>query len=194
MWSAVIERLLPILVTLKFGASGQDVKRKTSQSTEDEEKKAVVVNPSSGYKTKEQIDKPPDENHPCMLTETSVKISFPALKDELFVNLIGYKEPNLVSLRQCRGLCEERKGPIKCTPTAMQPKVVKMMFKSNSSGRDSVKKLKELVLDEHTACGCECEHFAARQCAGTFNQVTCECQCQGENLEEERAICVTRQG
>ena len=34
----------------------------------------------------------------CNLTRTSIKISFPALKHELFVNFLGYKEPNLVYL------------------------------------------------------------------------------------------------
>ena len=32
------------------------------------------------------------------VTRTSIKISFPALKHELFVNFLGYKEPNLVYL------------------------------------------------------------------------------------------------
>ena len=70
------------------------------------------------YKTKEQIQKAPTDDHPCNLTRTSVnilspismhviallinlhqvKISFPALKSETFVNLLGYKEPNLIYL------------------------------------------------------------------------------------------------
>ena len=37
----------------------------------------------------------------CNLTRTSIKISFPALKHELFVNFLGYKEPNLVYLWRC---------------------------------------------------------------------------------------------
>ena len=160
--------LLPIMVSMLNMTNGQVLEEENSFEKED--KKPIVVNPSGGYKTKEEIEKPPVENHPCNLTETSVKISFPALKDELFVNLIGYKEPNLVSLKQCRGVCEERVGPIRCSPTAMKHKVVKMMFKSNSSGRDSVKRLKELVLDEHVSCGCECHQFAATQCVGSFNQ------------------------
>ena len=55
------------------------------------------------YKQKEEIEKAPSEDHPCNLTRTSVKISFPEMKGELFVNLLGYKEPNLVHLWRCKG-------------------------------------------------------------------------------------------
>ena len=33
---------------------------------------------------------------------TSVKISFPDLRNELFVNILGYKEPNLIHLWRCK--------------------------------------------------------------------------------------------
>ena len=52
-------------------------------------------NPRGTYKTKEEIEKAPAEDHPCNLTRTSVRISFPALKSETFVNLLGYKVPPL---------------------------------------------------------------------------------------------------
>ena len=42
-------------------------------------------------------------DHPCNLTRTTVKISFPELKGEVFVNLLGYKEPNLIPLWRCKG-------------------------------------------------------------------------------------------
>ena len=29
-------------------------------------------------------------------------ISFPEMKDEVFINLLGYKEPNLVHLMRCK--------------------------------------------------------------------------------------------
>ena len=62
------------------------------------EKPTKGVVQKGGYKTKEEIHKPPTFDHPCNLTRTSIKISFPALKHELFVNFLGYKEPNLVYL------------------------------------------------------------------------------------------------
>ena len=60
----------------------------------------ILHNPASSnrYTVKEEIQKAPAENHVCKLTRTSVKISFPAMKSETFVNFLGYKEPNLVYL------------------------------------------------------------------------------------------------
>ena len=43
-------------------------------------------------------------DHPCNLTRTTVRISFPELKGEVFVNLLGYKEPNLIPLWRCKGI------------------------------------------------------------------------------------------
>ena len=36
------------------------------------------------------------------LCRTTVKISFPDLRNELFVNILGYKEPNLIHLWRCK--------------------------------------------------------------------------------------------
>ena len=36
------------------------------------------------------------------LSRTTVKISFPDLRNELFVNILGYKEPNLIHLWRCK--------------------------------------------------------------------------------------------
>merc|ERR1719481_434010 len=142
--------------------------------------KKVVVNPAGGYKTKEEIEKPPTEDHPCNLTRTSVKIAFPEMKDELFVNFLGYKEPNLVYLWRCKGVCGENKGPMACSPTVVTERKVNMMFKvkTHLRGQEPKDHYKELVLDEHVECGCKCERFQASQCQGTFNEVTCECECQ----------------
>jgi hypothetical protein len=82
-----------------------------------------------GYKTKEKVEKAPSEDHPCNLTRTSVKISFPELKDELFVNFLGYKEPNLVYLWRCKGVCGEARSPVACSATRVAERKVNMMFK-----------------------------------------------------------------
>ena len=100
------------------------------------EKKHLTQQRSS-YKTSEKIEKAPSEDHPCNLTRTSMKISFPALKNELFVNILGYKEPNLVRLYWCRGFCGQQGSPVACRPTRVKQKRVSMMFKTKSSGRDS---------------------------------------------------------
>ena len=93
------------------------------------EKPTKGVVQKGGYKTKEEIHKPPTFDHPCNLTRTSIKISFPALKHELFVNFLGYKEPNLVYLWRCKGTCGEATSPIACSPTRTSEKRVNMMFK-----------------------------------------------------------------
>ena len=41
-------------------------------------------------------------NHPCRLTSTAVKISFPGMKSEVLVSFLGYKEPNLMFVNRCK--------------------------------------------------------------------------------------------
>ena len=55
------------------------------------------------YVVKEEIEKAPVHDHPCNLTETVVKISFPEMKSEVFINLLGYKGSNMIYLRRCKG-------------------------------------------------------------------------------------------
>ena len=79
-------------------------------------------------------------DHPCNLTRTAVKISFPAMKEAVFVNFLGYREPNLqyvmrwecrdhVTIKlyfivtRCKGICgSEEAGSVEqrsraCVPT-----------------------------------------------------------------------------
>lgn len=70
----------------------------------------VVVQPlrhiglpkKGSYVVKEEIQKPPLHDHPCNLTLTAIKIAFPEMESEVFINLLGYKEPNLVHLMRCK--------------------------------------------------------------------------------------------
>ena len=144
------------------------------------------------YKTKEEIEKAPSEDHPCNLTRTSIKISFPALKGELFVNLLGYKEPNLVHLMRCKGVCGDVESPIACTATKVRQKTVKMVVKTHLQGRDSKERLKELILDEHMECGCQCKDISASLCTGTFNEETCECECEERLFGLDKSACERR--
>ena len=80
--------------------SRQHQKRASNTNTEEDKDKKQQ---QGTYKTKEEIEKPPKMDHPCNLTRTTVKISFPELKGEVFVNLLGYKEPNLIPLWRCKG-------------------------------------------------------------------------------------------
>ena len=58
------------------------------------------------YTMKEEIVKQMEINHPCKLTSTAVKISFPGMKEEVLVSFLGYKEPNLMHVNRCKGLCK----------------------------------------------------------------------------------------
>lgn len=161
--------------------------------TEEDKKKQAQ---DKGYRTSSKIEKRPTEDHPCNLTRTTVKISFPDLRNELFVNILGYKEPNLIHLWRCKGVCGDEAGSaVVCGPTQVKNKKVKMMFKTNSSGqsyKDSKTRLKEMILDEHTECGCQCQHITASQCVGKFNEVNCECECDEATFGEERRRCEGR--
>ena len=106
----------------------------SATSTKQIEQTQPTPKSKTGYKTSEQIEKAPSENHPCNLTRTSLKISFPELKNELFVNILGYREPNLVTLWQCRGFCGNSGSQISCLPLKITQNSVNMMFQSNSSG------------------------------------------------------------
>ena len=151
------------------------------------EKKKKVPEKTRGYKTSEKIEKAPSENHPCKLIRTSERISFPALRDELFVNILGYREPNLVHVMRCKGLCGDAETPIACIAVKIHERKVMMMFKTNSSGRDSKHRMKELILDEHVECGCKCLNTA--HCVGLFNDVTCDCECDHRRFGEEKRAC-----
>ena len=140
------------------------------------------------------IEKAPTEDHPCALIRTSERISFPALKNELFVNFLGYKEPNLVHVMRCRGVCGDvgSLAPVACRAVQTRERRVMMMFRTNSSGRDSKHRMKELILDEHVECGCQCLNTA--HCVGMFNEATCGCECEEERFGERRQVCESRAG
>jgi len=185
MSPAVLVQALVHCLALRLVTSSEG-----AEETEEEEKK------DTGYRTSSKIEKRPTEDHPCNLTRTTVKISFPDLRNELFVNILGYKEPNLIHLWRCKGVCGEQAGSaVVCGPTQVKNKKVKMMFKTNSSGqsyKDSKTRLKEMILDEHVECGCQCRHITASQCVGKFNEVNCECECDEASFGEERKRCEGR--
>ena len=41
-----------------------------------------------------------------------------------------------------------------------------MLMRSALTGKEPVDRVKELILDEHTECGCECSPELAAVCAG----------------------------
>merc|ERR1719397_1119688 len=171
---------------------------------EDEQVDAVVVVqplrhiglvPKKGsYVVKEEIQKPPRHDHPCNITITAIKIAFPEMKSEVFINLLGYKEPNLVHLARCKGECLGSGSPIACSPSKLRGKTVDMRVKSFLTGKEPRERLRELVLEEHVECGCQCTPQAAAACAGKFNDVTCECECPLAIFGEEKIRCESQAG
>jgi hypothetical protein len=87
--------LLPIML-MTSSVTSLTLPVSESHSKQKESSKKPVA--STGYRTSEKIEKAPSEDHPCNLTRTFMKISFPELKHEFFVNILGYREPNLVHL------------------------------------------------------------------------------------------------
>ncbi len=117
------------------------------------------------YTTKEEVVRQMEIDHPCRyttrhhptqgtiltplhlsrLTSTAVKISFPGMKSEVLVSFLGYKEPNLMFVNRCKGLCNStssaasgsrRRGLVACVPTKRKWKKVNMQIKTQYLGRD----------------------------------------------------------
>jgi hypothetical protein len=83
------------------------------------------------------------------------------MRSELFVDLLGYKESNLINLMRCKGKCEEgAPAALECGATVVRQKRVNMIIKTKLSGRDPQEKMKDLLLEEHVECGCTCRHVS----------------------------------
>jgi len=154
----------------------------------------IGIPKKGSYVVKEEIQKPPRFDHPCNLTVTAIKIAFPEMRSEVFMNLLGYKEPNLVHLARCKGECGATGSPISCSPTAVKDTFVDMRVKSYLTGKEPRERLRELVLEEHVECGCQCDPQAAASCAGKFNRQTCACECPLHIFAEQKTRCETSQG
>merc|ERR1719192_940591 len=127
----------------------------------DKEENNIISSSSGRYTVKEEVQKAPDTNHFCNLTRTSVKISFPEMKSRVFVNFLGYKEPNLIHLQRCKGRCGDSVNSVACVPLRTKETKVKMMLKSYLTGPDQVpdERVREMVLEEHLECGCACHQL-----------------------------------
>ena len=168
------------------------LKSQTQSKTNKQEKLKVKNTEGGTYKTKEEIEKAVPDDHPCNLTRTSVKISFPELRGELFVNLLGYKEPNLVHVMRCRGRCGL--GETTCVATQVKKKAVSMAMSSHLYGKDIKQKYKDVTLEEHLSCGCRCNDILAENCAGIFNIKTCGCECKGVLVQSVISSCRLQSG
>ena len=70
----------------------------------------------------------------------------------------------------------------------------KSLARTQLTGRDPKERIKELILDEHTECGCSCSPYAQQMCAGRLNQKTCKCECPDADYGEERQRCTSLHG
>ena len=151
---------------------------------------SLIGLPKKGtYVVKEEVVKAPLYDHPCNLTTTAIKINFPEMKSEMFVNLLGYKGSNMISLKRCKGSCSESSSPVSCMPTKIREKKVKMTVSSFLTGETPREQLKELILDDHLECGCQCSSLLAKECAGRFNPTNCACECPMVEFGDKKLMC-----
>jgi hypothetical protein len=146
------------------------------------------------YKYKEEIIKRMEHDHPCKLTETAVKVTFPGMKSEVLVSFLGYKEPNLMPVKRCKGLCSNQAlSPVACVPTKRRLKKVKMHLKTQYLGHDVHEKFRELVLEEHEECGCQCLSVMPEHCMepSLFNNISCSCACDTSLYNRDQIRCET---
>ena len=64
-----------------------------------------------------------------------------------------------------------------------------MKVRSFQTGRPLKEELKELILDEHIECGCECEPELFYACLHVFNRATCQCECPDWEFGEKKVKC-----
>lgn len=98
------------------------------------------------YTMKEEVIRRVASDHPCRLTSTPVKVTFPDMKTEVLVSFLGYKEPNLMFVNRCKGLCSsEAVGRVACIPTKRRWKKVNMQLKTQGrkDGRATDKGFRE---------------------------------------------------
>ena len=179
---------LPFLLCLSVGGRVNSSNLSTSPVT-----LHLLGLPKRGtYVVKEEIEKAPVHDHPCNLTETAVKIAFPEMESEVFMSLLGYKGSNMIHLQRCKGRCVGSDSTVSCTATRVREKKVKMAVRSFLTGGEHRERLKELILDDHTECGCECDPHLSRECAGQFNKVSCHCECPAWEYGEKKIVCEMR--
>ena len=131
------------------------------------------------YVVKERIEKPPDYLHFCNLTRTAVEVRFPEMKQDVFMNLLGYKGSNRIQLNRCMGVCEAGEERLACSPGKVRLINVKMRLKSFLTGGTPRERLRDLQLEDHLSCHCRREegNTEERQAASDCgcNQIVLSC-------------------
>ena len=80
---------------------------------------------------KEVVIKRVEHSYPCRLVQSAVKVTFPGMKKEVLVSFMGYKEPDLMHVMRCKGICSsDAIAPVACVPTKRRLKKVTMHLKT----------------------------------------------------------------
>ena len=86
------------------------------------------------YTMKEDVVKKKEHLYNCTLVQTAVKVTFPGMKKEVLVSFMGYKEPDLMHVMRCKGICNNgAMSPVACVPTKRRLKKVSMHLKTQVS-------------------------------------------------------------
>ena len=83
------------------------------------------------YTVREDVIRRVEHSYPCRLVQTAVKVTFPGMKSEVLVSFLGYKEPQLMHVMRCKGICSsDAVSPVACVPTKRRLKKVEMYLKT----------------------------------------------------------------
>ena len=107
------------------------------------------------YVVKEKIEKAPDHLHSCNLTRTAVVVRFPEMRQDVFMNLLGYHGSNMIHLNRCMGVCQPGGAGLDCGPRQVRLVSVKMRLKSFLTGGIPRERLRDLELEDHLDCHCQ---------------------------------------
>ena len=69
----------------------------------------------------------------------------------------------MVSLWRCKGVCE---GGVRCRALEVEEKRMEMRLRAFLTGQEPREVVRELVLEQHTSCGCQCTTDKKEQCRG----------------------------
>ena len=81
------------------------------------------------------------------------------------VNLLGYREPRLVHVMRCQGLCHLG---VACVPSSVGRRTITMMLKTSHTGSEARTEKQEVALEEHLACACDCDQQEEQECSGRW--------------------------
>ena len=92
-------------------------------------------------------------------------VIIPIQNSKVGVNLLGYREPRLVHVMRCQGLCHLG---VACVPSSVDRRTITMMLKTSHTGSEARTEKQEVALEEHLACACDCDQQEEQECSGRW--------------------------